>query len=197
MGERLLLVPWFIGILYTSIPLFWFFIHPMVRRWQKMRRSPYRLLLPLWAILIGALMLAGWPWHSRQLYSNGWFWLPAFLLFVLGARTYRRIAPDFGLHNFTGETELRPQEHQQALVTTGLHQRMRHPIYFAHLCMFTGWTIASGLLENFMLLAVSIFVTFPLMIWLEELELKKRFGQSFFDYKARVPLMPFQRRLSA
>lgn len=164
MSEKLLLVPWFIGIVYSSIPLFWFFIHPIARRWQKMRRSPYRLLLPLWA--------------------------------VVGVRTYKRIA-DFGLHNFSGETELRPQEHRQALVTTGLHQRMRHPIYFAHLCMFIAWTIGSGLLVSFILLGVSMFITFPLMIWLEERELKSRFGQSYVDYKARVPLLPYQRRFTA
>ncbi|HEY6248551.1 MAG TPA: hypothetical protein VI685_01245 [Candidatus Angelobacter sp.] len=92
MGEKLLLISWFVGIFYSSIPLFWFFIHPIVRRWRKMQRSP--------------------------------------------------------------------------------------------------------LLENFILLAVSLFVTFPLMIWLER-ELKRRLGQSFLDYKGRVPLISFHRRLSA
>lgn len=197
MGEKLLLVPWSVGILYSSIPLFWFFIHPVARRWRRMQHSPYRLLLPLWAVIIGALMLVTWPWHSRQIYSSGWPWPPALLFFLLGARTYLRIGPDFGLHNFTGETELRPQEHEQALVTTGLHQRMRHPIYFAHLCMFAAWTIGSGLIANFILFGISLFVTFPLMIWLEEQELKKRFGQSFLNYKARVPVIPFQKRFSA
>lgn len=196
MGEKLLLIPWFIGILYSSIPLFWFFIHPIALRWQGMRWSPYRLLLPLWAVVIGVLLSATWPWHSRQIYTSGWLWMPALLFFLLGARTYRRI-PDFGLHNFSGETELRPQEHKQALVTSGLHQRMRHPIYFAHLCMFIAWTIGSGLLVNFILLGVSICVTFPLMIWLEERELNRRFGQSYVDYKARVPLFPYQGRFTA
>lgn len=196
MGENLLLVPWITGILYSSIPLFWFFIHPVVRRWRTMRRSPYLLLLPLWAVMVCALAAATWPWHSRQIYSSEWAWLPATVFFLLAARTYLRIVPDFGLHNFIGETELRPQEHEQALVTTGLHQRMRHPIYFAHLCMFAAWTIGSGLAANFALLGVSLLVTFPLMIWLEERELKRRFGQSFLDYKARVPLLPFQRRFS-
>ena len=191
MKEKLLLVPWLIGILYSSIPLFWFFIHPVERRWQKMQRSPYRLLLPLWAVTIGALMFATWPWHLRQIYSNNWLWLPAIPFFLFGTHIYLRIGRDFGRHKFTGESELRPQEHEQALVTTGLHQRMRHPIYFAHLCMFAGWTLGSGLLVNFILLVTGIFVTFPLMIWLEERELQRRFGQSFLEYKARVPLVPF------
>jgi protein-S-isoprenylcysteine O-methyltransferase Ste14 len=191
MGELLLLTAWAVGIFYSSIPLFWFVIHPLAARWQGMARSPYRILLPLWAVMIGALGAATWPWHALRLYSTFWTWLPAILFFVIGAGVYRRIRADFGIHNFSGESELRPQEHEQALVTTGLHTRMRHPIYFAHLSMFTAWTIGTGLLINFVLLAVNVLLTFPLMIWLEEKELEKRFGQSFLEYKARVSLIPF------
>ena len=81
------------------------------------------------------------------------------------------------------------------LVTTGLHARMRHPIYVAHLLNLAGWTMGSGLMVSFILLAVSALSTFPLMVWLEEQELEKRFGQAFRTYKARVPLvpLPFQR----
>ena len=85
---------------------------------------------------------------------------------------------------------MRPQEHAQELVTTGLHARMRHPIYIAHLLNLAGWAIGSGLLVSFVLLAISALVTFPLMIWIEEHELEKRFGQRFREYKARVPLNP-------
>ena len=192
MGE-LLLVPWAIGIMYSSIPLFWFPIHPLARRWQSLRRSPYRLLLPFWAVSIGVLAAATWPWHFARLYSSVWMWLPALFFIALALSIYRRIGPEFGRHNITGETELRPREHEQVLVVTGLHTRMRHPIYFAHLCMFTGWTLGSGLLVNVVLLAVSLLVTFPLMIWLEERELQSRFGQAFLEYKARVPLIPLLR----
>jgi protein-S-isoprenylcysteine O-methyltransferase Ste14 len=190
MGE-LLLVAWAIGVLYSSIPLFWFVIHPFAGRWQAMSRSPYRILLPLWAVMIGVLGSATWPWHAVRLYFPRLTWIPAILFFVAGGMIYRRVRSDFGVHTFTGETELRPEEHQQALVTSGLHTRMRHPIYFAHLCMFAAWTMGSGLLVDFVLLAISALLTFPLMIWLEERELEKRFGQSFREYQARVPLIPF------
>ena len=196
MAEKLLLVPWFAGILYSSIPLFWFVIHPVAQRWRAMPGSPYRFLLPFWAGAIGILASATWPWHSIRIYSIPWMWLPAVLFVVLGISIYRRIGPEFGSKNFDGQIELRPEIQDQVLVTSGLHTRMRHPIYFAHLFMFAGWTIGSGLLINYLLLAISAFVTFPLMIWLEERELEKRFGQSYRDYKARVPLIPFQRRFS-
>ena len=72
---------------------------------------------------------------------------------------------------------------------------MRHPIYVPHLLNFAGWTVGSGLTVCFLLLAVSALVTFPMMVWLEEHELEKRFGQSFREYKKHVPLFasPFQR----
>ncbi len=190
MAEKLLLVPWFMGILYSSIPLFWFAIHPFADRWRKMSKSPYRALLPLWVIIILALACATWPWRSVQIYSQGWAWALALPFFALGLHTYAGIRSEFG-RKVTGEAELRPNEHEQQLVVTGLHARMRHPIYFAHLCNLAGWTMGSGLLVLFLLLTVSLILTFPLMIWLEERELKKRFPQSYRDYKGAVPLISF------
>jgi protein-S-isoprenylcysteine O-methyltransferase Ste14 len=195
MEAKLRLIPWLVSVIYGSIPLFWFAIHPFADFWRGMRRSPYLLLLPIWAAIIFALAFATWPWHGVQLYSSPWMWAPAALLFFFGIRTYAGIRNDFGGHKLSGEAELRPREHAQELVTTGLHARMRHPIYVAHLLNLAGWTMGSGLMVSFILLAVSALSTFPLMVWLEEQELEKRFGQTFRTYKARVPLvpLPFQR----
>jgi protein-S-isoprenylcysteine O-methyltransferase Ste14 len=122
-------------------------------------------------------------------------WVPAVVLLFFGLRTYTRIWSEFGAHKLSGEAELRPQDHAQELVTTGLHARMRHPIYVAHLLNMAGWSLGSGLLVSFVLLTISVLGTFPLMIWIEEHELEKRFGQSYREYRARVPLipLPFQR----
>jgi protein-S-isoprenylcysteine O-methyltransferase Ste14 len=46
------------------------------------------------------------------------------------------------------------------------------------------------LLIVFVLLAISVLVTFPLMIHLEEQELEQRFGESYRRYKSTVPLLP-------
>lgn len=190
MAAKLLLAPWIIGLVYSSIPLFWFAIHPFARRWRKMRRSPYRVLLPFWMVIIALLGLLTWPWHSARLYANGWTLIPAGAAMLIALGTYRRIRQEFGVSNFIGQTELRPHEHQQAVIANGLHARMRHPIYFAHLCMFFGWTLAGGLAVNYVLLALSAAVTFPLMIWLEERELEGRLGQMYRSYKQSVPLFP-------
>jgi protein-S-isoprenylcysteine O-methyltransferase Ste14 len=190
MPKKLLLIPWFAGILYSSIPLFWFAIHPLTPVWRKMRRSPYLVLLPLWAAIIAVMGAVSWPWHSWQIYSAWWAWVAALPLFWIGLRTYRNIRSAFGLERFTGQAELRPEEVQQTLVVGGMHASMRHPIYFAHLCMLAAWTLGSGLAVNYLLLGISILATFPLMIWLEERELVKRFGAGYLEYQKSVPLAP-------
>jgi protein-S-isoprenylcysteine O-methyltransferase Ste14 len=190
METNLLLIAWLVSVLYGSIPLFWFAIHPFAAGWRRMQGSPYVWLLPLWITIVAALAGASSPWHETRIYSTPWMWLPALAFFVFGLNTYRRIRSDFGAHKLRGEPELRPTEHERRLVTTGMHARMRHPIYFAHLANLAGCAIGSGLLVPFVLLAVSAFVTFPLMIWLEERELEKRFGQEFHNYKRTVPLVP-------
>jgi hypothetical protein len=189
MEAKLLHIPWMVSVLYSSIPLFWFAIHPFADFWRKMNRSPYLLLLPIWAAIISALAWATLPWHSERLYSSPWMWIPAALLMFFGLKTYRGIRSGFGLRKLSGEAELRPQEHQQELVTTGLHARMRHPIYVAHLLNLAGWSVGSGLLVSFVLLAISALGTFPLMVWIEEHELERRFGTSYRQYREKVPLI--------
>ena len=191
MEAKLLHIPWMVSVLYSSIPLFWFAIHPFADFWRRMRRSPYWLLLPIWAAIISALAWATWPWHSERLYSSPWMWVPAALLMFSGLRTYTRIRSAFGTRKLSGEAELRPLEHQQELVTTGLHARMRHPIYVAHLLNLAGWSLGSGLMVSYILLAISALITFPLMVWIEERELVARFGPGYREYQRKVPLLPW------
>ena len=184
------IVFWLGSVLYSSVPLFWFAIHPFAARWRRLRHSPYLWLLPLWAAAISAVAWAAWPWHGQQLFSSLWGHAPAVIFFAVGLRIYRRAASDFGARTFRGEPELRPAGHEQRLITTGMHARMRHPIYFAHLCNLAGCAFGSGLLVPFILLGISALITFPLMIWLEERELEKRFGDQYHQYKKTVPLLP-------
>jgi hypothetical protein len=190
MEAKLLLIPWMASVLYSSIPLFWFSIHPFAGSWRRMGRSPYRLLLPIWAVILFLLGWATWPWHSVRLYSSPWMWAFAIPLLLFGFKTYAGIRSEFGMRKLSGEAELRPREHSQELVTTGMHARMRHPIYVAHLLNLAGWAIGSGLWVALVLFAASLAVTFPLMIWLEERELAARFGASYREYQRTVPLLP-------
>ena len=187
----LLRISWLLGVGYSSIPLFWFAIHPFPGTWRRLHWSPYRTLLPIWAVVILAQLWITWPWHALRLYSAHYMWLAALPFLILGWRTYRRIFAEFGGRNLSGASEIRNEADSGSLVNSGMHARMRHPIYFAHLCNFAGLTIGSGLTVNFVLLAISLIMTYPLMIALEERELEMRFGNSYREYKESVPLFPF------
>src|SRR5260370_12032986 len=96
MVSKLLLVPWFMVVLYSSIPLFWFAIHPAAVRWRQSRRSPYVYLLPIWAVIVGLLSLATWPLHSAELYSGcrtPFAALPALVILSASLPPYRHIPP--------------------------------------------------------------------------------------------------------
>jgi protein-S-isoprenylcysteine O-methyltransferase Ste14 len=182
------------AIAYASVPSYWFVVHPFVDFWRHRRRSPFRAVLPLWIAIMFALGALTWPWHGLRLYSSPFAWVPAFVFFVTGVSVYRRVRKEFGAANFSGQAEMRPAEFEQKLVTTGLHARLRHPIYLAHLCTLLGWTVGSGLAVNYALLAFAL-VTGAVMIGLEERELARRFGEDYARYRRQVgALIPRLRR---
>ena len=177
---------WVFGIIYATIPAFWMAVHPFAAYWRARKRNPFSILLLMWAsiILVGVAITR--PWHNQQLYSTPFVWIPAALLFACALFIYRRSGRIFGLKNFIGRTELASQTQGQTLVTSGIHARLRHPIYLGHLLMLTSWTLGSGLVVMVALLAFAV-ITGALMIRMEDAELEARFGDQFRAYKKRVP----------
>lgn len=192
----LLALAWIIGAVYASIPLFWLAIHPLTRFWQRQQRSPYLYLLPFWAMVVSLFLLATYRWFPQQVYRTWIALIPAATCFVTAIATYRRISKDFGRPLVIGQAELQPAKHEQKLVTTGIHGRIRHPFYFAHFLMLLAFTVGSGLIALFILTAIAV-VTGVLMIRLEERELQRRFGEQYREYSRRVPaIIPWPRSSS-
>jgi len=187
-----LLFAWLAGMVYASIPFYWFLIHPFSEHWQQWKKSPFRLLLPLWFLVIVVACAATWRWHAQSLYApNVASSAIAVALFVCGLLVYRRIGR-FGVARFAGLAEVRPLEHEQLLVTSGMHARVRHPIYLAHLCMFLTWTLSSGLAILYFL-SPAVLVLATVMIRLEERELQRRFGEAYRKYSECTPaILPFR-----
>ncbi|HEV2113502.1 MAG TPA: isoprenylcysteine carboxylmethyltransferase family protein, partial [Terriglobales bacterium] len=169
--------------------------HPFADLWRR-RRSPLRAIVPFWMLIITSLAAATWQWHSIQLYSSPWAWIPALGLFGAAISVYRRMPSQFGVANFSGHAELNVQS-ERRLVTTGMHARVRHPIYLAHLCTLLAFKIGSGLLVDYGLLVFAL-VTGAVMILLEECELERRFGDDWREYRSRTgAILPSLRRASA
>lgn len=179
---------WAVCCVYATIPSFWLVIHPWAGYWRSRRRSPYRVLLPVW---IGMWIVAGVVtvrWRHVQIYSTLWAWIPAGVLFSVGSLVYTLAIKGFSAKQLGGLPEVLPGHKEQCLVTSGIRSRVRHPVYLGHLCEMLGWSIGTGLVACYGL-TVFAMVTGAVMIRLEDAELEHRFGDDYRGYRQRVPAL--------
>lgn len=176
---------WLACAVYSTIPLFWLMVHPRAHRWRASDSSPFRVLVPAWLLMwVGLGALTG-PWRRVTAYSTWWSWIPAVSLFALGIFIYSRSGAHFSWAQLGGLPEVRSGHQDDRLVTTGIRARVRHPVYLAHLCEMLAWSTGTGLLVCWLLTAFAI-ATGAVMIWMEDAELQRRFGQEFVAYRHRV-----------
>jgi protein-S-isoprenylcysteine O-methyltransferase Ste14 len=179
-------VGWLAGIVYASIPSFWFLIHSRVAHWRARRRSPFLVLLPLWLAIWIVLGLLTAPWRRVVLYSTPLAWIPGVLLLATGLWIYLQSGKQFSPAQLSGLPELLPCHPEQHLVTWGIRARIRHPVYLAHLLEMLAWSVGTGLAVLYGLTAFALISGF-LMIRMEDAELAQRFGAEYQDYRSRVP----------
>jgi len=179
------LVGWLACAVYSTIPAFWFMIHPFAERWRARRRSPYRVLLPAWIAMWAIMGLVTRQWRHISLYLDGWTWIPAACLFAGGFYLYAKSGKSFSAKQLGGLPELHAGHREQRLVTDGIRAHVRHPVYLAHLCEMFAWSIGTGLAVCWALTAFAM-VTGAAMIRMEDAELEKRFGDSYRAYRRAV-----------
>jgi protein-S-isoprenylcysteine O-methyltransferase Ste14 len=180
------LLGWLACVLYSTIPCFWFLIHPQVEYWRSRKRSPYVILLPAWIAMWIVAALVTVRWRLVALYETLWSWAPALALFGVGIWLYAQSRKNFSAKQLGGLPEVLAGHREQRLVTTGIRARVRHPVYLAHLCEMLAWSAGTGLIVCYVLAAFAI-LTGALMIRMEDAELEKRFGAEYAAYKLRVP----------
>ena len=179
-------IGWIVCGIYATIPAFWLIIHPFADFWRKRYRAPLKVLVFIWISLWLVVWIATAPWRYALLpIAPAWslsaipFWCTSAFIYFGGHR-------HFSINQVIGRTELESDRHDQVLVTTGLHARMRHPLYFGHLCTMLGWLAITRTTAGLGLLIFAV-VTGAAMIRAEDAELEQRFGDSYREYKTRVP----------
>jgi protein-S-isoprenylcysteine O-methyltransferase Ste14 len=186
MVQSLNLLGWIACVIYSTIPCFWFLIHPRAEYWRARKRSPYLILLPAWVGMWIIVAIATTRWRHGALYSTPWPWILAILLFATGFWLYSQSRKNFSAKQLGGLPELISGHHEQRLVTTGIRAHVRHPVYLGHLCEMLAWSIGTGLAVCYGLTVFAV-ITGWLMIRMEDAELEQRFGEEYLAYKVRVP----------
>jgi protein-S-isoprenylcysteine O-methyltransferase Ste14 len=186
MREAVLTLGWLACAVYSTIPAFWFMIHPFAERWRTRPRSPYRLLVPAWVAMWVVMALITSPWRHIVLYRADSPWIPAGVLFACGLYLYSQSGKHFSAQQLGGLPEVHGKNREQRLVTEGIRGRVRHPVYLAHLCEMLAWSLGTGLAVCWALTAFAM-VTGAVMIRMEDAELEKRFGDAYRAYRNSVP----------
>ncbi|MBI2682183.1 MAG: isoprenylcysteine carboxylmethyltransferase family protein [Acidobacteriales bacterium] len=179
-------VSWLFVAVYATIPVYWLVIHPFPGFWRGRKGAVMPMLGSIWLGSVVLAALATWPLLDRLVYATPWSSLAALVMAIPGLYIYRQTRPGFTRAQLIGQAEVRPEEHPQVLVTTGLRQKVRHPIYSGHFLMMTAWTAAGGTLAHYALWSFGI-ITGALMVHFEEKELVQRFGDAYREYQHTVP----------
>ncbi|MCP4187497.1 MAG: isoprenylcysteine carboxylmethyltransferase family protein [Gammaproteobacteria bacterium] len=80
---------------------------------------------------------------------------------------------------------LRPEESTQ-LVTTGIYQFSRNPMYVGFFLFLLAWAVLLGSLMVVLVLPLFILLITKVQILPEEEVLQRKFGENYINYKGRV-----------
>jgi protein-S-isoprenylcysteine O-methyltransferase Ste14 len=178
-------IGWIACVVYSTIPVFWLLIHPRAEYWRSQKRSPYRIVVPIWIGMWVAMAGITLKWHDILLYKNNWTWVPAAALFGIGLILYKWSRHQFTMAQLGGLPEVQGgAEHR--LATTGIRARVRHPVYLGHFCEMLAWSVGTGLAVCWILTAFAV-ITGVMMIRMEDRELEARFGEEYRQYRSKVP----------
>jgi protein-S-isoprenylcysteine O-methyltransferase Ste14 len=135
-------------------------------------------------LLLGALM-----WVAARSVPGLGFTLPAGRIIAAGLAVVGVFVAILGVVSFRrARTTVNPMspEAASALVTSGIYQLTRNPMYLGMLLVLLGWAVWLANALTLALPVVFIFLMNRLQILPEERALAAMFGSRFADYQSRV-----------
>jgi protein-S-isoprenylcysteine O-methyltransferase Ste14 len=173
-------------ISWPVIPLFWIPVHLFPHYFRKTRVLMY--ILPLMSWLLVAYMIS----HHRDFLLQFRIELPLLIngtgifLLIIGTGIHIWTGRLLGIRGLIGVPEIYT-EMKGNLMTQGAFSVVRHPTYLAHTLMFSGVFLLTGIVSVAVVALLDFAVVTLVIIPLEEKELAVRFGDTFSQYKERVP----------
>ena len=166
---------------------FWFSIHPFVTFWRKAGvRQTYIVHVGLLVVVAASVFRL-----RKTLLASEFGTQPILAAVAVGAYSLAfavalRRRKGLSKQQLIGLPELAPARTDSRLVTEGIYSRVRHPRYLELLLSLLGHALLTNYLAVYVALGVCL-TAFPVIIWMEEKELRRRFGKDYELYCARVP----------
>lgn len=167
--------------------LFWFVLHPFIHFWRRLGTGATYL------VVVGAMVLVGWGVAELRgpLLAVDFGFQPVLAgvaaLSYLGAVAIElRCRRHLKLRILVGLPEVVSDDPGGRLLTEGIYSRLRHPRYVSVILGL----LAAACFTNYLAVWSLFLLTFPivhLLVWVEEKELKERFGEAYLEYADRVP----------
>lgn len=177
------------------VPFYWLVLHAGVEFWRKRARIGY-----LCAVLVAWGGVGSLLFHFRaQLFSDPligsgappvWAIVAGLLLIGGDAILLTTVEMELGGHRLVGHAELTGRGEMTA---SSLYAWVRHPRYLGMILAVFGACLLGGSTQLW--IAATLWLLIALAtIWLEERELRARFGPAYIAYAQRVPaLLPLRR----
>ncbi|MEZ4740703.1 MAG: isoprenylcysteine carboxylmethyltransferase family protein [Flavobacteriales bacterium] len=152
---------------------------PGLDRWYRLSYSLLSTLLAGWVVhRYVQLPFATAVPHTPLVLIGGW------ALIVIGAAIATAAVLRFGGAGFLGFVP----EADTGLVRSGMHSKVRHPIYSGIILAALGWLLLSFSPPTMLVVGVT-FAYLPIGIRLEEQKLIEIHGEAYLRYKAEVPAL--------
>lgn len=139
----------------------------------------------LFIFFYGALFIPSWPIISKETGGDNYLWWPIFigLIITVGGQLIRGLT--IGLaYIVRGGKEGKP--YAEGLVTDGIFNHCRNPLYVGNILMLLGVGIlANSLLYVAVVIPVFLFI-YQAIVLAEEDFLRKKFGSGFDEYCNKV-----------
>lgn len=160
-------------IALPPVPVFHFVLHALLTTWRKHPLSFYMLSGLVWFLWEISILRKGDFVTTAFLVPSaamaGFGLLLVFSSFVFIALSFAMLGPG----RFFSYAVLRPAEARQHPVSKGVYRFFNHPAYFGYQLLTLGSFLMSGW-WSLLALFVWLFLTTPIVIYLEEKEMGKR-----------------------
>jgi len=152
-------------------------------------------------IVLWLLMLIGGAWYSilkdldSSLFNSFWFHLVTFILGIAITKLAFNAAGAGGreLAKRGREGDI-PRLETNKLVTSGIYSCLRHPMLFGLTLLPLGVALILGSPTFIFIVAPleMLFIIFMVAVF-EELEIYKKFGDDYLEYKAKIPMISLKK----